>query len=490
MVYHVEDTIAAIASAPGGAVRGIVRLSGPETIRCLEGCFRGEEPCDLRDMPRATVVPGFFRLQGLSRNLPCDLYLWPTGRSYTGQVAAEVHTIGSPPLLDDVLDTLCGDRVRLAQPGEFTMRAFLAGRLDLTQAEAVLGVIDAEDPETLNIALSQLAGGLAGPLKHLRSELLDLLADLEAGLDFVDEDIAFVSAEQMDQRLENAQRTMQQVLDQIGSRGTVVHEPRIVLRGWANVGKSSLLNALCQNPSAIVSSVAGTTSDYVSRRFAWQGISGLLIDTAGVGRTGPSRSNSENAASGRSQRQREKTDKAATQSDNAQREESDNAMAAQEQAQQQLRQADLELFCLDATRPPNPWERHALSQNSSRPRAIVWTKVDVGDQKEPLELPQVRTSSHSGEGIAELRDLIRQQLQTGGIPETTVVTSTAQRCRLNLEAGIQHIDHARELLAEDHGEELIALELREALDQIGQVVGTVYTDDILDRIFQRFCIGK
>ncbi|MGM0490820.1 MAG: tRNA modification GTPase [Planctomycetota bacterium] len=490
MPYQVEDTIAAIASAPGGAVRGIVRLSGPETVSCVRESFQADPPVDLGRITRAVVVSGSLTLQGLRRRLPCDLYLWPTGRSYTGQVSAELHTIGSPPLLDAVLETLCGSGARLAEPGEFTLRAFLAGRLDLTQAEAVLGVVDAEDPQALDMALAQLAGGLAGPLKHLRSDLLDLLADLEAGLDFVDEDITFVSAQRADERLGGARGTMQEVLDQIGSRGTTCHEPRVVLRGWTNVGKSSLLNALCQNPAAIVSGLAGTTRDYVSRRFSWHGIHGLLIDTAGTDRA----SHRPPLATGASQHEPEHREgergRDACQSDDVPRPRHHDPESAQQFARQQLRQADLELLCLDATRPLNRWERHALAQETAHPRAVVWTKIDAGDEQASLDLPQLRTSSHVGEGIQALRDYICERLHASGVPETTVVASTAQRCRLNLETAIRHIDHARRLLAENHGEELVALELRDALDQVGQVVGAVYTDDILDRIFQRFCIGK
>lgn len=490
MPYCVEDTIAAIASAPGGAVRGIVRLSGPETVSCLRENFQTDPPVNLDQITEAVVVSGSLELKGLRRRLPCDLYLWPTERSYTGQVSAELHTIGSPPLLDAVLETLCGWGTRLAEPGEFTLRAFLAGRIDLTQAEAVLGVVDAQDPHTLDMALTQLAGGLAGPLKHLRSDLLDLLADLEAGLDFVAEEITFVSPQRADERLEGARRTMRQLLDQIGSRGIASHEPRVVLRGWTNVGKSSLLNALCRTPAAIVSGLAGTTTDYVCRRFSWEGIHGLLIDTAGADRashlapvtTGVPRRQGDHRENGsaRGDRQAEDAD--------GQREH--DCESAQRLARRQVRQADLELVCLDATRPLNRWERDALAQKTPHSRAVVWTKIDAGDQQVSLELPQLRTSSRRGDGIQALRDYIGERLRTAGVPETTVVASTAQRCRLNLETAVRHIDDARHLLADNEGEELVALELRDALDQVGQVVGAVYTDDILDRIFQRFCIGK
>jgi tRNA modification GTPase len=192
-MYHTDDTICAIASAPAGAARGIVRLSGPGTIAVLERCFRCADTTSLEQVRVASVLVGTVAMDQSRVVLDADVYLWPGGRSYTRQDAAEIHTIGSPPLLSALVRTVCAAGARLAEPGEFTLRAFLAGRLDLTQAEAVLGIIDARSDEQFRTALEQLAGGLARPLDRLRGTLLDLLAHLEAGLDFVEEDIQFVT---------------------------------------------------------------------------------------------------------------------------------------------------------------------------------------------------------------------------------------------------------------------------------------------------------
>jgi tRNA modification GTPase len=455
MLYRVDDTITAIATAPGASVRGLVRVSGPATIGCLESCFQADRAEDLRALKRATVIPGSLRLADHGRELPCDLYLWPSERSYTRQISAELHTFGSLPLLDAIVEVLCQQGARLAEPGEFTMRAFLAGRLDLTQAEAVLGVIDARGSQSLDVALKQLAGGLAGPLQQLRSDLLDLLADLEAGLDFADEDIDFIDTEQAGMRLTNSEHSIRLVLQQITSRGRSQQLPRVVLRGWPNVGKSSLINALCDDPVALVSDQAGTTRDYVSRSFNWQGTQGLLIDTAGIDRL-PERNSVE--------------------------------AEAQRLADEQHQQADLELLCLDGSRPLSRAEA-ALLVNPTANRLVVWTKADLPGPA-PLGVPAVSTSSRSGAGIDRLRKLICRRLAAGGAPESLVVASTAQRCRTSLESALQHLQRAARLLSGNQGHELVAIELRESLERLGQVVGAVYTDDILDRVFQRFCIGK
>ena len=162
-MHALDETIVAIASPPGGGARGIVRLRGPNLRGCLENCFRPDPPAQLGSLVRATVVPGFLSLSDFASPLPCELYLWPGKRSYTGQPVAEVHTLGSPPLLEAVVRAACRGGARPAEPGEFTLRAFLAGRIDLTQAEAVLGVIDAAGAAELDAALTQLAGGLAAP---------------------------------------------------------------------------------------------------------------------------------------------------------------------------------------------------------------------------------------------------------------------------------------------------------------------------------------
>ncbi len=217
MPYATEDTIVAIASARGGAARGIVRLSGSSLKQCLDRIFQADHaPAGQTERP--TVHTGRLRLAHLEREIPCELYFWPGRRSYTGEPAAEFHTLGSPPLLDAVVRACCAAGARGAEPGEFTLRAFLAGRLDLTQAEAVLGVIDAADPQQLHAALAQLAGGLAAPLGQLREQLLDLLAHIEAGFDFADEDLPFLTPRQLDLSLAQSLRTIQSIARQMESR--------------------------------------------------------------------------------------------------------------------------------------------------------------------------------------------------------------------------------------------------------------------------------
>jgi tRNA modification GTPase len=455
-MLSVDDTIAAIASPPGGACRGVVRVSGPDVIRYLQPCFTPNGNRDLAHVRGASVLPGLLHVPPPVGDLECDLYLWPDHRSFTRQPAAELHTFGSPPLLEAALQALCASGVRLAQPGEFTMRAFLAGRLDLTQAEAVLGVIDARNGSELHVALCQMAGGLAAPLNELRHQLLDLLAHLEAGLDFVEDDIEFITAEELESRLSAAAERVASIDARLVAREQPGNVPRAVLVGWPNTGKSSLFNALADDSAAIVSHQAGTTRDYLTRTVRLGGHLVMFIDTAGV-----------------------ETEEA----------ESRLAAASQHVRETQDRRADLRLLCLDTTRPLNAWEKAQLAEEKSASRLIVLTKTDAIDS---CHLPShgIPTSSRTGAGLTDLRRAILDRLTSLPGREILAVTNTATRCRESLRLTARSLQDARDLVTQGQGEELVAAEVRLALEELGKIVGTVYTDDLLDRIFGRFCIGK
>ncbi len=454
-MYSTDDTIAAIASAPGGAARGIVRLSGLRVREALGECFCTEPPVSLSCASQPTVLSGRIELSGAaSRRLPADVYYWPDQRSYTRQPAAEIHTLGSPPLLSAVLQTVCSAGARPAEPGEFTLRAFLAGRLDLTQAEAVLGVIDARGERQLQWALEQLAGGLSRPLGRLRESLLELLAHLEAGLDFVEEDIEFVNRRQMASHLNEAAHLLHRTGAQLIARRRNESLPRVALVGWPNVGKSSLFNALADT-AALVSDEPGTTRDYLTATLQWDDVACQLVDTAGY---------------------------------DAAVESGAIAHTARHLATAQAAACDVELLCLDVTRPLNAWEITQRAEAPEAARLVVGTKAD---QARHVAAPQtdVTTSATSGSGLSDLRHRLKQAIESIEQNESAAGL-TAERSAESLRAACEAVDRARALNAAAGGEELIAAELRIALAELGKVIGAVYTDDILDRVFSRFCIGK
>ncbi len=455
-----HDTIVAVASPPGGALRGIVRLSGVDAVAVVQNCFVPDEAVDLATLKRARRITGNLPLSnGLS--LPGSLLLWPTNRSYTQQPAAEFHTLGSPPLLQAAVAKFCSAGARLARPGEFTLRAFLAGRIDLTQAEAVLGVIDSHDEQQLQRSLSQLAGGIARPLAELREQLLEVLAHLEAGLDFVDEDIEFISADELQRQVVQGQTLVAELLARMQTQTESAELPRLVLLGRPNAGKSSLLNALAGDTSALVSPIAGTTRDYLVRRLQIGGEWVELIDTAGI---------DDDIAPGES-----------------------IPAAAQRMTQLAREHAEVIVLCLDGSRPRDAWETAALQGLSQEPgdqaTLLVLTKSDLANPADDTDdHDYIRTSCVTSAGLDQLQQELTRLL--AGRHGGDVVPATALRCRDSLSRAAIALERARQAAAHQAGEELVAAELWLALDELGQVVGAVYTDDMLDRLFSRFCIGK
>jgi tRNA modification GTPase len=390
--------------------------------------------------------------------LPGQLFLWPGAQSYTRQPSAEFHTFGSPPLLAAALDELARRGVRAAEPGEFTLRAFLAGRIDLAQAEAVLGVVEATSREDLDGALEQLAGGLTRPLHDLRERLLSVLAELEAGLDFADEPIEFIARDELSSRIADGQRVVAATLAQLAERERVTEAPRVVLAGPANVGKSSLFNALVarylttDSVRSIVSPAPGATRDYVSALISLEGLTCELIDVAG-----------------------EVVDDAGGMDPIHE--------AAQRTAGTQQRAADIILRCRTATERPQP----ALRNAGGLGEIIVATKADLATE---ARLPDsLSCSSVTGAGLAALGAEIRRRL-TRLTPVTAgYAATTAARCSGSLREA-QRALAAAGSLSESGGDELLAAEIRSALDAIGDVVGAVAAEDVLSRVFSQFCIGK
>ncbi|MCL2346783.1 MAG: 50S ribosome-binding GTPase [Planctomycetaceae bacterium] len=549
MLPPLDDTITAQASAHGEAFRGIVRLSGDDSVRLLGQWFRtshanngtpdnGSSACRFEGGSRPSIVSGELLIWGESLAIPCDLYYWPPGRGFTGQQAIELHLPGSQPILDATLQTLCGSGCRLAAPGEFTLRAFLSGRIDLTEAEAVLGVIDADDSKQLDIALRQLAGGVGRPLAALRERLLEMLCRLEAEFDFAGEEIEFLDRSVLKNELLAACELVEKTKRQMAERASTAELPRVVLAGHPNTGKSTLFNALirygsswngssisgsqetidrhhlyslysrrleipeadcgspvtqgvCASPKAtahtgcgmqaIVSEIPGTTRDYLEAKLTFDGLSFVLVDTAGL-------ETFDNAV--------DETSGSFGQDDLPRR-------LAQSATQSVIDSAALVLFCFDSGESPSETEQ-CFFRGLQKNVIAVQTKSDRsndgkqddrqfafpfqnGGEKEKT-LPVV-TSAKNMTGLAGLLERIKQYLVREN-DYGEVVPATAVRCRESLDGAAGSIQNAL-LVLETSGDDLLAAaEIRVALEHIGQMVGAVHSDEILDNIFSRFCIGK
>ena len=487
-----EGTIIAQASAPGVARRGIVRLSGENALRAVASVVyprdarddlppdaRLEELNDLsylvRDQSRPTIALVWIAPWGFDepgRMVRGALFYWPPGRGFTGERAVELHTLGSQPLLNATIRTVCASgRARLAERGEFTLRAFFSGRIDLTQAEATLGTINAQSDDELAKSLKQLSGSLSREFSELRDLLLDALSELEAGFDFVDEDIEFISRPALLSRIATLLARLRAMLARATSSVGADGLPRVLLFGAPNVGKSSLFNALNSGRAvglherALVSEEAGTTRDYLESDLVVDGLRFTLVDAAGL----------ESLDSGSSP--------------------SSPRALAQKLIEQLVERADLVLLCYDSesTRKVATIRIEETKSFELIPTLEVVTK---SDERRVGLIPKtsryaVRVSSRTGYGIDELARAIVTRLRAKE-EKSEFVTSTALRCQDSLRNAIAALENAREALADDalRDDFLVAAELRLALEQIGLITGRVHTDDLLDRIFSRFCIGK
>jgi tRNA modification GTPase len=491
MPLDLDDTIVALASPPGSALRGIVRVSGLATADIVATLFC---PDETSNSWRSSKLPrrftGHLELSSIIVPVPAALMFWPTKRSYTGQPMAEFHLIGSPPLLEATIEHLCEKGARLARRGEFTMRAFLSGRIDLLQAEAVLGVIEATDHEELQKALSQLGGRMTSRLGQVRGDLIALLGDLEAGLDFVEEDIEFITKPEIARRLDEALLIVRQLAEDSASRLPAGYRRRVVLAGLPNAGKSTLFNRLIGQQKAIVSPIAGTTRDYLTATLPLDSMEVELIDTAGW----------EDAA--------------------------DLIMArAQELRGEQVSASDLVVWCtaadLSDLDQAEDEQLRRLAAKQSSAMIHVMTRVDLmmggpdksnattlldksnatalldesnatalSDESNATIRSVLSVSAETGHNIEALREMILACLNSANASRSELLGTTAVRCRDSLQRATQSLDHALTTTRANHGDELISMEIRSALHELGTILGDVYTDDILDHIFSNFCIGK
>lgn len=455
---YVGDTIAAIATPPGRGGIGVVRISGPESLALVAEVFRpsGDGGWRSHRMRHGWVVDtrGHEMDEALAVRMQAP-------HSYTGEDVIELQCHGSPAVLRHVVERLLAAGARLAEPGEFTERAFLNGRLDLAQAEAVVDLIEARGTQAAAIAAGQLHGGLSDALATVRSNLVDLKALLEVQIDFADEEVSLDPHE-----LVALQKSAADALDTLIAsyeHGRQARDgARVAIVGRPNVGKSSLLNALLGEERAIVTAIAGTTRDIIEESVEIAGVPVILSDTAGL---------------------------RADAGDEVERIGIERTGAA-------IQRAHLVLLVVDGSQPLTEADRQALHASAGSRRLIVVNKSDLPVR---IDLPSlataeaaalVRVSAQRHEGLGELRDAVGELLQQDLPPlESQAVV-----------ANVRHRDalvKAREALAAtatglDAGQpaDIVAVMVQDALDRIGEITGIVTSEDVLDRVFSRFCLGK
>jgi len=455
------DTIVAVATAPGEAGIGIVRASGPRALRCALGLFRRPDGAPLSGDPRTHhATYGFVARPGTEEKLDeCVLTYFAGPRSYTGEDVVELACHGSNLVLATVLNALVAAGARLAEPGEFTRRAFLNGRLDLAAAEAVIDIIRARTDAALRVATGQLSGRLSREIAALRLALITLLAEIEASIDFPDDVEPPTDSELAARTTEIRDRTDR--LLRTADAGRLYREgAALVLVGRPNVGKSSLLNALLGEARAIVTDVPGTTRDVIEETFNLRGVPVRAIDTAGL---------------------RETTD--AVESLGVQR------------TRAQLAAADLVLWLLDASEGLTPADREIAAELDGRRVVVVANKIDRGDLLSEDEVaalvpaPLVRVSALTGAGIEALESTLAASLLGSDLsPESVWVSNARHQSRLR--AAVTALDRAIEAAHAAFDQAAISLDLKLAAESLGEITGETVTEETITQIFARFCVGK
>lgn len=447
MPAPVTDTIAAVATPPGHGGVGVVRVSGPmvpEIARAVLGCL--PEPRRARHC-RFTGAGGEALDEGIA------LY-FPAPHSYTGEHVLELQGHGGPVVLDLLLQRVLALGARPARPGEFTERAFLNSKLDLAQAEAVADLIEASSAAAARSALRSLEGEFSRQVEAVRSTLVELRVQVEAGLDFPDEELDLLADESLLSRLETLEARLAELLAKARQGALLREGMTVVIVGQPNVGKSSLLNRLAGRESAIVTDVPGTTRDVLRERILLDGLALHLVDTAGL---------------------RESADP-------VERE-------GIRRAWREVEAADLVLLLVDGTRGPGEAEHAILRRLPDRlPRLTVHNKIDLTPHAYGMVDGEIYLSAKTGAGIDALVQALTRQV--GYHPGEEGVFMARRRHLDALAETARALSRAREQWLEARAGELVAEELRQAQEALGRITGRYTADDLLGEIFSSFCIGK
>lgn len=460
MVTSYNDTIAGIATAPGEAGISVIRISGANSVSIGDTVFKAKSGEPLSRARNRMLNYGWIEKEGnpLDEVLCCVMR---KPNSFTAEDVVEIHCHGGSYLTNTILRLILDLGARLAKPGEFTQRAFLNGRIDLTKAEAINDIIKARSDLNLNMVVNQLKGRLYEKISHLKSEIAWILALVNAGIDFPEEDIVFSSRDPIDAKMSSIEISLKQLINTADTGIKIREGYKIVLAGKPNVGKSRILNALLQESRSIVSQVPGTTRDTIEESCSIQGIPVSLIDTAGIHETG----------------------------DEIEKEGIFRAFSA-------IEKADLILWIVDITNPSFEIKLAEYVDISHIPVILVLNKNDLSPGNQ-LEIPEkvrdndrIIISALEEADIQRLRETIFDFIsgRKGRLVEDTMLTNLRQK--ISAENAFHTLMKARETFEADAGDELLAVDLTQVLQALGEIVGDTTPDDMLNSIFSEFCIGK
>jgi tRNA modification GTPase len=448
---NTRDTIVAQSTPAGRGGLGVIRLSGQESRNIATQILHFARRPEWK--PWASHLAELIDESGNAIDQAVFTF-FAAPHSYTAEDVVEISCHGSPVVLTACLKQAVRAGARLAEPGEFTLRAYLNGRLDLPQAEAVRDLIDATTLYQARVAAQQLDGSLSRRIKPIKAQLVELIALLEAGIDFAEDDISVASSEEITRRLKPIEADLAELLRTFAS-GRLIHEGfTLAIAGRPNVGKSSLFNRLLEQDRAIVTAIPGTTRDLVSETTSLEGIPVKLVDTAGI------RSSEDLVES-----------------------------LGIERSYTAVADADLTLLVIDVSEPFTQEDEALLEKLRDRRPLIVGNKIDLG-RKDTGSEPVIAVSAQTGDGIDELRGAILRRLAPEGLasPESGALTNIRHEALLRESS--EAIQNGQRAVEFGIPHEMLLLDLYAALRPIDAVTGATTADDILNHIFSTFCIGK
>lgn len=461
------DTIIALATPAGAGAIAIIRLSGPEAISIASNHFESVSGKVLKNQKSHTIHLGYIK-EGKNVLDQALISIFKDPHSYTGENVIEISCHGSPYIQQQIIQLFLRNGCRTADAGEFTLRAFLNGKMDLSQAEAVADLISSDNAASHQIAVQQMRGGFSNEIKQLRTELLNFASLIELELDFSEEDVEFADRTQFKELLTRIQKVLQSLIDSFAVGNVIKNGIPVAIVGEPNVGKSTLLNAFLNEERALVSDIAGTTRDTIEDEISIGGIGFRFIDTAGIRET-------KDVVEG----------------------------MGIKRTFEKIEQAQVVLLLVDGSKLLNDDQKlknividfeKIKNQNPQKPLVLLVNKSDTLSELDKVKigkhLDSVKyLSAKTGEGVEELQNSLLEFVNTGALRNNeTIVTNT--RHYDSLLKSLEEIEKVQFGMKENISSDLMAIDVKEALYHLGEITGQVTNDELLGNIFANFCIGK